>query len=78
MPKRIFSGIVTKANCDKTIKVSILRVYKDKLYKKVMKKCKKYTVHDESNKCKEGEIVFIQEHRPISSTKKWVVVRVDE
>lgn len=77
MPKRVFCGIITKAKCDKTVKVSVLRVYKDKLYKKVIKKYKKYTAHDESNGCKEGDRVFIQEHKPISATKKWVVVQVE-
>ncbi|NSM56415.1 30S ribosomal protein S17 [Wolbachia endosymbiont of Atemnus politus] len=77
MPKRVFCGIVTKAKCDKTVKVSVLRVYKDKLYKKVIKKYKKYTAHDRNNDCKEGDRVFIQEHTPISSVKKWVVVQVE-
>ena len=74
MPKKIFHGTVIKAKSDKTIKVSVLQVYKDKLYKKVIKKYKKCTVHDENNSCKEGDKVFIQEHKPISATKKWIVV----
>ncbi|MGL9717554.1 MAG: 30S ribosomal protein S17 [Wolbachia sp.] len=77
MPKRVFCGIVTKAKCDKTVKVSVLQVYKDKLYKKVIKKYKKYTAHDENNGCKKGDKVFIQEYRPISAAKKWVVVQVE-
>ncbi|MDR1139627.1 MAG: 30S ribosomal protein S17 [Rickettsiales bacterium] len=77
MPKKIFCGVVTKAECDKTVKVSVLQVYKDKLYKKVIKKYKKYTAHDENNSCKEGDRVFIQEHKPISATKKWVVMQVE-
>ncbi|MBD0391283.1 30S ribosomal protein S17 [Wolbachia endosymbiont of Pentalonia nigronervosa] len=74
MPKKVFCGTVINAKCEKTIKVSVLQVYKDKLYKKVIKKYKKYTVHDESNSCKEGDKVFIQEHMPISATKKWIVI----
>ncbi|MDD9331748.1 MAG: 30S ribosomal protein S17 [Wolbachia sp.] len=74
MPKKVFCGTVIENKCDKTIKVSVLRVYKDKLYKKVIKKYKKYTAHDESNGCKKGDEVFIQEHKPISATKKWIVV----
>ncbi|WCR58244.1 30S ribosomal protein S17 [Wolbachia endosymbiont of Ctenocephalides felis wCfeJ] len=77
MPKRVLCGVVTKAECDKTIKVSVLQVYKDKLYKKVIKKYKKYTAHDENNHYKKGDRVFIQEHKPISATKKWVVVQVE-
>lgn len=74
MPKKVFCGVVTKAESDKTVKVSVLQVYKDRLYKKVIKKYKKYTVHDENNSCKKGDRVLIQEHKPISVTKKWVVI----
>ncbi|RDD35429.1 30S ribosomal protein S17 [Wolbachia endosymbiont of Cylisticus convexus] len=74
MPKKIFSGTVTKAECDKTVKVSVLQVYKDKLYKKVIKKYKKYTAHDKNNSCKKGDRVLIQEHKPLSATKRWVVI----
>ncbi|MFT4313937.1 MAG: 30S ribosomal protein S17 [Wolbachia pipientis] len=74
MPKKVFCGVVTNAESDKTVKVSVLQVYKDRLYKKVIKKYKKYTVHDENNSCKKGDRVLIQEHKPISATKKWVVI----
>ncbi|WP_353276532.1 30S ribosomal protein S17 [Wolbachia endosymbiont (group B) of Villa cingulata] len=74
MPKKVFCGVVTNAESDKTVKVSVLQVYKDRLYKKVIKKCKKYTAHDENNSCKKGDRVLIQEHKPISVTKKWVVI----
>jgi small subunit ribosomal protein S17 len=74
MPKKIFCGIVVEDCCDKTVKVSVLRVYKAKLYKKVMKKYKKYTAHDENNHYKKGDKVLIQEHKPISANKKWIVV----
>ncbi len=74
MPKKVFCGTVTKAESDKTVKVSVLQVYKDELYKKVIKKYKKYTAHDENNSCKKGDKVLIQEHKPISTTKKWGIV----
>ncbi|BDG75804.1 MULTISPECIES: 30S ribosomal protein S17 [Wolbachia] len=74
MPKKVFCGVVTNAESDKTVKVSVLQVYKDRLYKKVIKKYKKYTAHDENNSCKKGDRVLIQEHKPISVTKKWVVI----
>lgn len=74
MPKKVFCGVVTSAESDKTVKVSVLQVYKDRLYKKVIKKYKKYTAHDENNSCKKGDRVLIQEHKPISVTKKWVVI----
>ncbi|WP_265022261.1 30S ribosomal protein S17 [Wolbachia endosymbiont (group B) of Ischnura elegans] len=74
MPKKVFCGVVTNAESDKTVKVSVLQVYKDRLYKKVIKKYKKYTAHDENNSCKKGDRLLIQEHKPISVTKKWVVI----
>ncbi|UIP93099.1 30S ribosomal protein S17 [Wolbachia endosymbiont of Anopheles demeilloni] len=74
MPKKVFCGVVTNAESDKTVKVSVLQVYQDRLYKKVIKKYKKYTAHDENNSCKKGDRVLIQEHKPISVTKKWVVI----
>lgn len=74
MPKKVFCGVVTNAESDKTVKVSVLQMYKDRLYKKVIKKYKKYTAHDENNSCKKGDRVLIQEHKPISVTKKWVVI----
>ncbi|QKX01595.1 30S ribosomal protein S17 [Wolbachia endosymbiont of Cruorifilaria tuberocauda] len=76
MPKKILSGVIIRAKCNKTLKVLVLRICKDKLYKKIVKRYKKYTVHDENNICRLGDRVFIQEHRPISNTKKWVIVQV--
>ncbi len=76
MPKKILCGVVIKAECDKTVKVLVLQVYKDRLYKKVIKKYRKYTAHSENNSCKAGDKVFIQEHKPISATKKGIVVQV--
>lgn len=74
MPKKVFCGVVTSAESDRIVKVSVLQVYRDRLYKKVIKKYKKYTAHDENNSCKKGDRVLIQEHKPISVTKKWVVI----
>ncbi len=74
MSGKILSGTVVNSKCNKTIGVLVLRIVKDKLYKKIVKKYKRYIVHDEFNKCKEGDLVKIQEHRPISATKRWIVV----
>ncbi|OCA06293.1 30S ribosomal protein S17 [Wolbachia endosymbiont of Trichogramma pretiosum] len=74
MPKKVLCGVVTNAESDKTVKVSVLQMYKDRLYRKVIRKYKKYTAHDEDNSCKKGDKVLIQEHKPISVTKKWVVI----
>jgi small subunit ribosomal protein S17 len=50
------------------------RKFKHPLYQKIVKKYKKYAAHDENNHYKESDIVQIIESRPISKTKKWVVI----
>ncbi|MGC0371821.1 MAG: hypothetical protein DGJ47_000522 [Rickettsiaceae bacterium] len=74
MPKRILQGTVEKNSKDKTVLVRVLRTYMHPLYKKIVKSSKKYSAHDETNSCKEGEVVKIQETRPISKSKSWVVI----
>ena len=74
MPKRILKGVVVSDKADKTITVLVKRKVMHPIYKKYIKRSKKYSVHDENNKFKIGELVTIQENKPISKTKKWVVV----
>ena len=74
MPKRVLKGIVVSDKSDKTITVLVSRKIMHPVYKKYIKKSKKYLVHDKDNKFKNGEIVSIQENRPISKTKKWIVI----
>jgi small subunit ribosomal protein S17 len=74
MPRRVLRGSVVSAKNDKTITVKVERSFRHPLYLKTVKKSKKYSVHDESNTCKEGDVVNIIECRPISKTKSWTVV----
>ena len=74
MPKRILSGIVVSSNLNKTIVVNVTRRIKHKLYKKIIRRSKKYHVHDENNTFKTGDNVSIIESKPISKQKKWVVL----
>ncbi|MGB0748776.1 MAG: 30S ribosomal protein S17 [Magnetospiraceae bacterium] len=74
MPKRILQGVVVSDKMDKTIVVKVERRVMDPLYKKVIRRSKKYAAHDESNSCKVGDTVRIQECRPISKRKCWEVV----
>lgn len=74
MPKRILQGVVKSDANDKTVSVLVQRTYMHPLYKKIVKKSKKYSAHDENNQCKVGDVVKIQESRPISKTKSWVVL----
>ena len=73
MPKRLLSGVVVSSNRDKTITVEVTRRVKHKLYKKIIKRAKKYHAHDENNTYKTGDNVTIQETRPISKMKSWIV-----
>lgn len=75
MPKRILQGIVVSDACDKTITVKVEGRVMHKLYKKYIKRSKKYRAHDEGNNCKVGDVVRIQESIPISKSKKWTVVQ---
>lgn len=74
MPKRILQGIVTSDKADKTVTVRVERRYTHPIYKKTVRSSKKYSVHDEQNKFKNGDVVKIIESRPISKTKKWAVI----
>ena len=74
MPKRILKGTVISDKADKTLTVKVERRFTDPFFKKTVRSSKKYKTHDENNKFKVGDIVRIQESRPISKTKSWVVV----
>ena len=73
MPKRLLSGKVISSNNKKTIVVEVTRRVKHRLYKKIIKRAKKYHAHDEKNDYKLGDIVTIQESKSISKLKSWVV-----
>ena len=74
MSKRILNGKVVSCKNDKMVIVEVTRKAKHKLYKKIIKRNKKFHAHDENNNCSVGENVTIQESRPISKLKRWVVL----
>ena len=74
MPKRLLSGVIVSVH-SKTIVVEVTRRVRHKLYKKIIKRTKKYHAHDEENKLKEGEKVSIIECKPISKKKTWQVIK---
>ena len=78
MPKRILQGVVVSAKQDKTVVVSVERQVMHHVYKKFVKKSKKFAAHDENNQCKEGDVVSIIESKPYSKTKTWTVVSNNE
>ena len=74
MPKRILQGVFVSDKMDKSVVVRVERRVMHPVYKKYIKRSKKYTAHDENNLCKVGDVVQIIESRPLSKTKTWVVV----
>jgi small subunit ribosomal protein S17 len=74
MPKRILQGVVVSDKMEKTVTVQVERRFKHTLYKKFIRRSKKYAAHDETNAVKVGDVVKIQECRPMSKRKKWEVV----
>jgi small subunit ribosomal protein S17 len=78
MPRRVLQGVVVSNRCDKTVSVRVENRVMHPIYKKYVKKHKKYAAHDESNSCKIGEVVRIIESRPISKTKKWAVISLEK
>ena len=74
MPKKILSGVVISDKPNKSITVLVERKYQHPLLKKVIKSKKKYNVHDEKNKFKNGDKVKIIECKPYSKTKKFEVM----
>ncbi|MGN6551724.1 MAG: 30S ribosomal protein S17 [Pararhizobium sp.] len=74
MPKRILQGTVVSDKNDKTVVVQVERRFAHPLLQKTVRRSKKYKAHDENNQCKVGDIVNIEECRPISKDKCWTVV----
>ncbi|MBB4285853.1 30S ribosomal protein S17 [Roseospira goensis] len=74
MPRRILQGVVVSDKNDKTVVVSVERRFKHPVYKKFIRRSKKFAAHDEANQCKVGDIVRIRECAPISKRKTWEVV----
>ena len=74
MPRRILQGVVVSDKMDKTVTVKVERRVMHPLYKKVIRRSKKYAAHDEANACKEGDRVSIRECRPLSKRKTWEVI----
>jgi small subunit ribosomal protein S17 len=75
MPKRILQGTVVSDVNDKTVVVRVERRFPHPLYKKTVRRSKKYQAHDADNSVKVGDKVAIQECAPISKNKRWSVVK---
>ena len=77
MPRRVMQGIVVRDKIDKTVIVKVERRVIHSLYKKFIRRSKKYSAHDENNACKVGDVVSIRECKPISKNKRWEVLAED-
>ena len=74
MPRRVLQGVVVSDKADKTVTVLVERRLMHPMYKKFVKRSKRYHAHDEDNRCKVGDVVRIGECRPISKSKTWEVL----
>lgn len=74
---RTLSGSVVSNKMDKTITVKVERLVKHPLYGKYIRRTNKVYAHDPQNECQEGDVVTIEETRPISKTKSWKLSSID-
>lgn len=72
------TGIVVSDKMDKTIVVRVERQFKHPLYKKIVRRHKKFKAHDENNECNIGDEVLISESRPLSRDKRWILSKIIE
>lgn len=75
---RTLTGRVVSDKMDKTVTVLVERRVTHPMYGKILTKSKKYHAHDEKNECGEGDLVLIEECRPLSRTKSWKVAKLLE
>jgi len=75
MPKRVLQGVVVSDKNTKTVVVQVERRYTHPLLKKTVRRTKKFHAHDEDDTFKVGDIVRIEESKPISKNKRWVVLK---
>src|SRR5580704_16978542 len=75
MPKRTLQGVVVSDKQAKTVVVRVDRRFTHPIYKKTIRRSKNYHAHDEDNQFKPGDMVWIEESKPISKLKRWTVVR---
>jgi small subunit ribosomal protein S17 len=76
MPKKQLKGIVVSDKMKKTVVVEVERIKEDPKYRRRFKVHKKYKAHDENNECKIGDSVVIEETKPISKDKSWIVKKI--
>ncbi len=76
--RKVRTGRVVSDKSDKTRIVVVERSFQNPLYQKIVRRSRKYSVHDEENLSKVGDIITIMETRPLSKTKRWRLMEVTE
>ena len=74
MPRRVLQGTVVSDKGDKTVIVSVERRVMHPIYKKFIRRSKRYAAHDEANRFKVGDVVRVAEGRPVARTKRFEVL----
>ena len=74
MPKRVLQGVVVSDKQEKTVVVKVERRFTHPLLKKTVRRTKNYHARDEAGSFKTGDVVSIEETKPISKLKRWVVL----
>lgn len=74
--KRQLIGTIVSDKMEKTVVVQVERHVKHQLYEKYVRRCARFSAHDDLNSCKVGDTVLITESRPLSKTKKWRVSEI--
>lgn len=76
--RKVRVGTVVSDKMDKTVVVEVTRQFPHRLYRKIIKRSKRFKVHDEENRCNVGDVVKIMETRPLSKQKRWRLVSILE
>ena len=76
--KKQLTGVALANKMDKTAVIEVERRFPHPVYKKFIVRTKKYYAHDVENICSEGDLVKIEEHRPMSKLKKWLVLNIEK
>ena len=74
--RRVLQGVVVSDKMDKTVVVAVERRTEHPLYRKTVTKTRRFKAHDERNECRVGDIVRIEETRPLSKEKRWRVIEI--
>lgn len=76
--RKILTGVVVSDKMQKTVVVKVERTFQHPLYKRVIRRSKRYKAHDEQGECKIGDKVKIIETRPLSKGKRWALMEIME